>query len=78
MLDYHRDYFIGRIEELLDEAINHKEIEDTNTHVVAVALGGVPRLLSDDFFEGKTKLKNTPEASAHLVADLILASLERK
>ncbi len=78
MLDYHRDYFVARIEELLDEAIEHKEIEDTNTHVVAVALGGVPRLLSDDFFEGKTKLKNTPEVSAHLVADLILASLERK
>jgi AcrR family transcriptional regulator len=78
MLDYHRDYFVAQIEELLDEAIEHKEIEDTNTHVVAVALGGVPRLLSDDFFEGKTKLKNTHEASAHLVADLILDSLERK
>ena len=78
MLDYHRDYFVAQIEELLDEAIEHKEIDDTNTHVVAVALGGVPRLLSNDFFEGKTKLKNTPEVSAHLVADLILASLERK
>ena len=78
MLDYHRDYFVARIEELLDEAIEDKEIEDTNTHVVAVALGGVPRLLSDDFFERKTKLKDTPEDSAHLVADLILDSLAQK
>ena len=78
MLDYHRDYFVARIEELLDEAIEYNEIEDTDTHVVAIALGDFPRLLSDDFFEGKTKLKSTPEASAHLVADLILESLERK
>ena len=79
MLDYHRDYFVARIEELLDEAIEYNEIEDTDTHVVAIALGGVPLLLSDYFFlEKKTELKNTPEASAHLVADLILASLERK
>ena len=78
MADYHRDYFVARIEELLDEAIEYNEIEDTDTHVVAIALGDFPRLLSDDFFEGKTKLKNTPEASAHLVADLILDSLERK
>ena len=78
MLDYHRDYFVARIEELLDEAIEYNEIEDTDTHVVAIALGDFPRLLSDDFFEGKTKLKNTHEASAHLVADLILDSLEQK
>ena len=78
MLDYHRDYFIARIEELLDEAIEYNEIEDTDTHVVAIALGGFPVLLSDYFFEGKTKLKNTHEASAHLVADLILDSLEQK
>lgn len=79
MLDYHRDYFIARIEELLDEAIEYNEIEDTDTHVVAIALGGFPLLLSDYFFlEKKTELKNTPEASAHLVADLILDSLERK
>jgi len=57
MLDYHRDYFVARIEELLDEAIEYNEIEDTDTHVVAIALGDFPRLLSDDFFEGKTKLK---------------------
>jgi len=79
MLDYHRDYFVARIEELLDEAIEYNEIEDTDTHVVAIALGGVPLLLSDYFFlEKKTELKNTPEASAHLVADLILNSLDRK
>ena len=79
MLDYHRDYFIARIEELLDEAIEYNEIEDTDTHVVAIALGGFPVLLSDYFFlEKKTELKNTPDASAHLVADLILDSLERK
>ena len=79
MLDYHRDYFVARIEELLDEAIEYNEIEDTDTHVVAIALGGFPVLLSDYFFlEKKTELKNTPEASAHLVADLILDSLERK
>ena len=78
MLDYHRDYFVARIEELLDEAIEYNEIEDTDTHVVAIALGGFPVLLSDYFFEGKTKLKNTHEASAHLVADLILDSLEQK
>ena len=79
MLDYHRDYFVARIEELLDEAIEYNEIEDTDTHVVAIALGGVPLLLSDYFFlEKKTELKNTPEASAHLVADLMLDSLERK
>ena len=79
MLDYHRDYFVARIEELLDEAIEYNEIEDTDTHVVAIALGGVPLLLSDYFFlEKKTELKNTPEASAHLVADLILDSLEWK
>ena len=78
MLDYHRDYFVARIEELLDEAIEYNEIEDTDAHVVAIALGGFPVLLSDYFFEGKTKLKNTHEASAHLVADLILDSLERK
>ena len=79
MLDYHRDYFVARIEELLDEAIEYNEIEDTDTHVVAIALGGVPLLLSDYFFlEKKTELKNTPEASAHLVANLILDSLERK
>ena len=79
MLDYHRDYFVARIEELLDEAIEYNEIEDTDTHVVAIALGGFPVLLSDYFFlEKKTELKNTHEASAHLVADLILDSLERK
>ena len=79
MLDYHRDYFVARIEELLDEAIENNEIEDTDTHVVAIALGGFPVLLSDYFFlEKKTELKNTHEASAHLVADLILDSLERK
>ena len=78
MLDYHRDYFVARIEELLDEAIEYNEIEDTDTHVVAIALGGFPVLLYDYFFEGKTKLKNTHEASAHLVADLILDSLEQK
>ena len=79
MLDYHRDYFVARIEELLDEAIEYNEIEDTDTHVVAIALGGVPLLLSDYFFlEKKTELKNTHEASAHLVADLILDSLEQK
>ena len=79
MLDYHRDYFVARIKELLDEAIEYNEIEDTDTHVVAIALGGFPVLLSDYFFlEKKTELKNTPEASAHLVADLILDSLERK
>ena len=79
MLDYHRDYFVARIEELLDEAIEYNEIEDTDTHVVAIALGGFPVLLSDYFFlEKKTELKNTPDASAHLVADLILDSLERK
>ena len=79
MLDYHRDYFVARIEELLDEAIEYNEIKDTDTHVVAIALGGVPLLLSDYFFlEKKTELKNTPEASAHLVADLILDSLEWK
>ena len=79
MLDYHQDYFVARIEELLDEAIEYNEIEDTDTHVVAIALGGFPVLLSDYFFlEKKTELKNTHEASAHLVADLILDSLERK
>ena len=79
MLDYHRDYFVARIEELLDEAIEYNEIEDTDTHVVAIALGGFPVLLSDYFFlEKKTELKNTHEASAHLVADLILDSLEQK
>ena len=78
MLDYHQDYFVARIEELLDEAIEYNEIEDTDTHVVAIALGGFPVLLSDYFFEGKTKLKNTHEASAHIVADLILDSLEQK
>ena len=79
MLDYHRDYFVARIEELLDEAIEYNEIEDTDTHVVAIALGGFPVLLSDYFFlKKKTELKNTHEASAHLVADLILDSLERK
>ena len=79
MLDYHRDYFVARIEELLDEAIEYNEIEDTDTHVVAIALGGFPVLLSDYFFlEKKTELNNTHEASAHLVADLILDSLERK
>ena len=79
MLDYHRDYFVARIEELLDEAIEYNEIEDTDTHVVAIALGGFPVLLSDYFFlEKKTELKNTHEAAAHLVADLILDSLERK
>ena len=58
MLDYHRDYFVARIEELLDEAIEYNEIEDTDTHVVAIALGGVPLLLSDYFFlEKKTELK---------------------
>ena len=79
MLDYHRDYYVARIEELLDEAIEYNEIEDIDTHVVAIALGGVPLLLSDYFFlEKKTELKNTHEASAHLVADLILDSLEQK
>ena len=79
MLDYHQDYFVARIEELLDEAIEYNEIEDTDTHVVAIALGGFPVLLSDYFFlEKKTELKNTHEASAHLVADLILDSLEQK
>ncbi len=81
MIDYHRDYFISQIEELLDEAIKHKEIEDTDTHVVAITLGVVPVLISDYFFQEDSfqqELENTPEESAHLVADLILASLERK
>jgi AcrR family transcriptional regulator len=81
MLDYHRDYFIGRIEELLNEAIKHKEIKDTDTHVVAIALGAVPLLLSDYFYHQTSyqrELEHTPETSAHLVADLILDSLARK
>lgn len=78
MLDYHRDYFIDRIEELLNEALKKKEIKDTDTRVVAIALGGIARILSDPYYEGKLILKDTPEASAHLVADLILDSLARK
>ena len=79
-LDYHRDYFIGQIEELLDAAIKHKEIKDTDTHVVAIVLGAVPLLLSDYFYHRESyqrELEDTPESSAHLVADLILESLEQ-
>jgi AcrR family transcriptional regulator len=79
-LDYHRDYFIGQIEELLDEAVKHKEIKDTDTHVVAIALGAVPLLLSDYFYHRESyqrELGDRPESSAHLVADLILESLEQ-
>ena len=80
-LDYHRDYFIGQIEELLDEAVKHKEIKDTDTHTVAIALGAVPLLLSDYFYHRESyqrELEGTPESSAHLVADLILEGLEQK
>ena len=49
--------------------------------MVAITLGVVPVLISDYFFQEDSfqqELENTPEDSAHLVADLILASLERK
>jgi len=80
-LDYHRDYFIGQIEILLDEAVKQKEIKATDTHAVAIALGAVPLLLSDYFYHRESyqrELEVTPESSAHLVADLILEGLEQK
>jgi len=80
-LDYHRDYFIAQIEELLDEAVKQNEIMDTDTHAVAIALGAVPLLLSDYFYHRESyqrELEVTPESSAHLVADLILEGLEQK
>jgi|TARA_B100000315_G_scaffold260186_1_gene319849 AcrR family transcriptional regulator len=80
-LDYHRDYFIAQIEELLEEAVKHNEITDTDTHVVAIALGAVPLLLSDYFYHRENyqrELDVTLENSAHLIADLILEGLNQK
>ena len=80
-LDYHRDYFIAQIEELLEEAVKHNEITDTDTHVVAIALGAVPLLLSDYFYHRENyqrELDVTLENSAHLMADLILEGLKQK
>ena len=80
-LDYHRDYFIAQIEELLEEAVKHNEITDTDTHVVAIALGAVPLLLSDYFYHRENyqrELDVTLENSAHLIADLILEGLKQK
>ena len=74
MINYHTDYFIGSIKKLLDEAVEHKEITDIDTQAVAIALGGVPLMLSDIYYEGKLTLKDTPEATANIV----LESLERR
>ena len=78
MINYHTDYFIGSIKKLLDEAVEQKEILDIDTQAVAIALGGVPLMISDIYYEGKLALKDTPEATANIVANLILESLERR
>lgn len=70
MIDYHEDYIISYTKELLDDAMDQKEIKTIDAQAFALLLGGIGRDFAKDV--NVEKLSDSPEKSANSITEIIL------
>ena len=70
MIDYHEDYITSYTKELLDDAMDQKEIKTIDAQAFALLLGGIGRDFAKDV--NVEKLSDSPEKSANSITEIIL------
>ena len=73
--DYHANFITNMTEELLNQAIEMKEIQNIDSKAFSILLGGIGR----EFIKEKNKLiDSSPEESANSITSLILNGIKLK
>ena len=75
VVDYHADFITNLTEELLNQSIEAKEIQDIDSKAFSILLGGIGR----EFIKEKNKLsESSPEESANSITSIILNGIKLK
>ena len=73
--DYHANFITNMTEELLNQAIEMKEIQNIDSKAFSILLGGIGR----EFIKEKNKLiDSSPEESANSITSIILNGIKLK
>ncbi len=73
--DYHANFITNMTEELLNQAIQMKEIQNIDSKAFSILLGGIGR----EFIKEKNKLiDSSPEESANSITSIILNGIKLK
>ena len=73
VVDYHADFITNLTEELLNQSIEAKEIQDIDSKAFSILLGGIGR----EFIKEKNKLsESSPEESANSITSIILNGIK--
>ena len=73
--DYHANFITNMTEELLNQAIKMKEIQNIDSKAFSILLGGIGR----EFIKEKNKLiDSSPEESANSITSIILNGIKLK
>ena len=75
MADYHANFITNITEELLNQSIAKKEIQEIDSKAFSILLGGIGR----EFIKEKNKLsESSPEESANSITGIILDGIKLK
>ena len=75
MADYHANFITNITEELLNQSIAKKEIQEIDSKAFSILLGGIGR----EFIKEKNKLsESSPEESANSITGIILNGIKLK
>ena len=75
IVDYHANFITNLTEELLNQSIEKKEIQDIDSKAFSILLGGIGR----EFIKEKNKLsESSPEESANSITGIILNGIKQR